>query len=92
MASWGAFQTGTPDPILDDPGDFSLNEVAPSLIIRGGVYQDEPYGWKFAENSRIITSVYTKNLTPTASISEAKLSLKLKSVYKSGNWDINPNL
>ena len=92
MATWDVYQTGIPDPAWDDPGVFSLNETNPSIILRGGVQQPEPYGWKFSENSRVVMSIYTANLTSSALVSEAKLSVKLKSVYKSGTWGITPSL
>ena len=92
MATWDVYQTGIPDLTFDDAGVFSLNDSTPSIIIRGGVQQPEPYGWKFGENSRVIMSIYTENLTGSALISGAKLSVKLKDVYKSGTWSITPSL
>ena len=92
MATWDVYQTGIPDLTFDDAGVFSLNDSTPSIIIRGGVQQPEPYGWKFGENSRVIMSIYTENLTVSALISGAKLSVKLKDVYKSGTWSITPSL
>ena len=92
MATWDVYQTGIPNPLYDDDGTFSINDVDPSIIIRGGVQQSEPFGWKFGENSRILMSIYTENLTGSAIISEAKLSVKLNDVYKSGTWGITPSL
>ena len=91
MATWDVYQTGIPNLTYDDPGVFSLNESNPSIILRGGEQQSEPYGWKFGENSRVVMSIFTGNLTGSAIISEAKLSVKLKDVYKSGTWGITPS-
>ena len=91
MVNWDVYQTGIPNLTYDDPGVFSLNENNPSIILRGGEQQSEPYGWKFGENSRIVMSIFTGNLTGSAIISEAKLSVKLKDVYKSGSWGITPS-
>ena len=34
MATWDVYQTGIPNPLYDDDGTFSLNDVDPSIIIR----------------------------------------------------------
>ena len=62
MVNWDVYQTGIPNLTYDDPGVFSLNENNPSIILRGGEQQSEPYGWKFGENSRVVMSIFTGNL------------------------------